>query len=204
MTNTHRFSGRRSFIAAGAALATLGSRRASAQAAKPLSFQLSWIKSIQYGGYFGGLDIGSFKAAGVDATFVSGGPNMDPVANVAAGNSQLGDRPAGALLLARDHDIPIRIIGAVFQKSPYSVISLASKPIATVKDMVGKTIAAPTSGRPLLVYLLQSAGLDPARSAWCRRRPTQPAWLPVRLTDTWVIPPTRASCCRRAAWTSMC
>jgi ABC-type nitrate/sulfonate/bicarbonate transport system substrate-binding protein len=163
MTNTNVSPGRRTFLAmAGATLATLGSRRASAQAAKPLSFQLSWIKSIQYGGYFGGLDIGSFKAASVDATFVSGGPNMDPVANVAAGNSQLGDRPSGALLLARDHDIPIRIIGAVFQKSPYSLISLASKPIATVKDMVGKTIAVPTSGRPLVVYLLQAAGLDTA------------------------------------------
>jgi ABC-type nitrate/sulfonate/bicarbonate transport system substrate-binding protein len=163
MTNTYGSPGRRTFLtAAGATLATLGSRNASAQAVKPLSFQLSWIKSIQYGGYFAGLDIGSFKAAGVEATFVSGGPNMDPIANVAAGNSQLGDRPAGSLLLARDHDIPIRIIGAVFQKSPYSVISLASKPITTVKEMMGKTIATPTSGRPLMVYLLQAAGLDPA------------------------------------------
>jgi ABC-type nitrate/sulfonate/bicarbonate transport system substrate-binding protein len=165
MTKTTFALGRRTFIkaaAAGAALTPLATSGASAQALKPLSFQLSWIKSIQYGGYFGGLDIGSFKAAGVDATFVSGGPNMDPVANVAAGSSQLGDRPAASVLLARDHDIPIRIIGAVFQKSPYSVISLASKPITSIKEMVGKTIATPTSGRPLVVYLLQSAGLDPA------------------------------------------
>ena len=156
--------GRRSAlaVAAGGALSAAGLRAASAQAAKPVSFQLSWIKSIQYGGLFGGLEIGSFAAAGVDPAFVSGGPTMDPVANVAAGRSQLGDRPSGALLLARDKGIPIRIVAATFQKSPYSVLSLASKPIESMKDMVGKTVAVPTSGRALVMNLIQTAGIDPA------------------------------------------
>ena len=87
---------------------------------------------------------------------------MDPVNNVAAGNAQLGDRPAGALLLARDKGVPIHIIGATFEKSPYCVISLASKPIDSPKDMIGKTIATPTSGRALVVNLITTAGLDPA------------------------------------------
>ena len=50
---------------------------AVAQEVKPLSFQLSWIKSIQYGGFFAGVDQGFFKKFNVDATFVSGGPNVD-------------------------------------------------------------------------------------------------------------------------------
>lgn len=153
--------GRRSALALSAAVLLPRTRAALAQA-KPISFQLSWVKSIQYGGLFGGLEIGSFKEAGVDPTFVSGGPTMDPVSNVAASRSQLGDRPSGALLLARDKGIPIRIIGATFQKSPYSVLSLASKPIDSAKSMVGKTIAVPTSGRPLIVNLIRTAGLDPA------------------------------------------
>jgi ABC-type nitrate/sulfonate/bicarbonate transport system substrate-binding protein len=156
--------GRRSFVklaGSGALLAAAGPGGASAQALKPISFQLSWIKSIQYGGLFAGLEIGSFKEQGVDASFVSGGPTMDPIGNVATGRSQLGDRPSGALLLARDKGVPIKIIGQMFQKSPYSVISLASKPIDSVKDMVGKTIATPVSGRALIVSLIQGAGLDP-------------------------------------------
>ncbi len=49
-------SGRRSFIkaAAGIALALPGARAAQAEALRPVSFQLSWIKHIQYGGYFAG------------------------------------------------------------------------------------------------------------------------------------------------------
>ena len=128
---------------------------------KPISIQLSWIKSIQYGGMFGGVEIGAFKELGIDPTFVSGGPNMDPIANVAAGKSLIGDRPSGALLLARDKGVPVKVIGVTFQKSPYSVLSLASKPIDSVKDMVGKTIATPTSGRALVASLIADAGLDP-------------------------------------------
>ena len=148
-----------------AAVTTLGSMSlvgfgsALAQQAKPLSFQLSWIKSIQYGGFFAGLDQGSFKKFGIEPTFVSGGPNVDPVGNVASGQSQLGDRPIGPLIIAKDKGIPIKVIGTVFQKSPYSIISLAKSPIKTPQDMKGKTIAVPTSGRPLVLYMMLGAGL---------------------------------------------
>jgi ABC-type nitrate/sulfonate/bicarbonate transport system substrate-binding protein len=139
----------------------LGSAPAFAADAKPLSFQLSWIKSIQYGGYFAGIENGDFKKHGVDPTFVSGGPNIDPVANVASGHSQLGDRPIGSLLIAREKGIPIKVIGTVFQKSPYSIISLAEKPIKSVKELKGKTIMAPTSGVPLVRKMIADAGLTP-------------------------------------------
>ena len=90
--------------ASGAALAALSSLPgigiAHAQA-KPLSFQLSWIKSIQYGGYFAGIENGSFKKYGIEPTFVSGGPNIDPVANVASGQSQTR-RPADRSADRRD------------------------------------------------------------------------------------------------------
>jgi ABC-type nitrate/sulfonate/bicarbonate transport system substrate-binding protein len=137
----------------------IGLGAAFAQQAQPLSFQLSWIKSIQYGGFFAGVELGSFTKFGVDPTFVSGGPNIDPVANVASGQSQLGDRPIGSLVVAREKGIPIKVIGTVFQKSPYSVISLAKTPIKTPQDMKGKTIAVSTSGRPLILYMILQAGL---------------------------------------------
>lgn len=157
----------KSGITGAAAATTLGSMSmlgigpALAQQARPLSFQLSWIKSIQYGGFFAGVEQGSFKKFGVEPTFVSGGPNVDPVGNVASGQSQLGDRPIGPLIIAKDKGIPIKIIGTVFQKSPYSIISLAKSPIKTPQDMKGKTIAVPTSGRPLVLYMMHGAGLKP-------------------------------------------
>jgi ABC-type nitrate/sulfonate/bicarbonate transport system substrate-binding protein len=139
----------------------MGLGAAFAQQAKPVSFQLSWIKSIQYGGFFAGVEQGSFKKFGIEPTFVSGGPNVDPVANVASGQSQLGDRPIGPLVVAKEKGIPIKVIGTVFQKSPYSIISLAKTPIKTPQELKGKTIAVATSGRPLILYLMLKAGLKP-------------------------------------------
>jgi ABC-type nitrate/sulfonate/bicarbonate transport system substrate-binding protein len=162
---------RRRFLkAGGSALAATGVLSASgwldieaalAQGTKPLSFQLSWIKSIQYGGYFAGIENNTFKKYGIDPTFNSGGPNVDAVANVAGGQSVLGDRPIGPLLVARDKGIPIKVIGTVFQHSPFSIMSLAAKPIRTVKELQGKTIAVSTSTRPLILNLLKDAGVDP-------------------------------------------
>lgn len=159
---------RRGFLFSGSAAAAgiglgFGARisGASAQAVKPLSFQLSWIKSIQYGGYFAGIDQGFYKKHGVEPTFNSGGPNVDPIANVASGQSGIGDRPIGPIIVAKEKGIPVKVIATVFQKSPYSIISLADKPIKTVKELVGKTIAVATSGRPLMLNLLRDAGVDP-------------------------------------------
>jgi ABC-type nitrate/sulfonate/bicarbonate transport system substrate-binding protein len=166
---------RRRFLQVGGSALALASTpfadRAMAQAAKPLSFQLSWIKSIQYGGYFAALDNGTFQKYGVDPTFNSGGPNVDTVANVAGGRSVLGGRPIGPLLVARDKGIPIKVIGTVFQRSPYSIMSLASKPIRTIKELEGKTIAVTVSSRPLVLNLLRGPPSTLAPSTSCRRRP---------------------------------
>jgi len=152
-------------VAIGAALPSigmLGARDAKAQAAKAIGFQLSWIKSIQYGGYFAGIEKGYFKEAGLDPTFNSGGPNIDSVANVASGKSVIGDRPIGPLLIAREKGIPIKIIGTVFQRSPFAFMSPIGKPIKSIKELAGKTLAVPASGRPLILNLLKENGVDAA------------------------------------------
>ena len=153
---------RRRVLGGGLALlgaATLPALRA--QAATPLSFQLSWIKSIQYGGYFAGIENGIFEKHGVSPEFNSGGPNVDPIANVATGRSVLGDRPIGPLIVAREKGIPIKVIGTVFQKSPFAIMSLASTPINSVAELKGKSVAVSTSNKPLMINLLRDAGVDP-------------------------------------------
>src|SRR5262245_35125669 len=72
-------------LAAGTGL--IGFPNLLARAATPLNFQLSWIKSGQYAGFFAGLEKGYYKEADLDVTFNSGGPNIDSIANVAAGRS---------------------------------------------------------------------------------------------------------------------
>lgn len=146
-------------LAALAGAAVPGRFAFAADATKPLKFQLSWIKSIQYGGYFAGLETGAFKKFGIDASFNPECPNIDPLANVASGQMMMGDRPSGPIIVAREKGIPVKIIATVFQKSPFSIMSLASKPIKTIKELEGKTIAVATSNKPLMLNLLTDAGV---------------------------------------------
>ena len=166
----HAATSRRAFLGTGLKLAGWSAAgyadwtifgNTPARAATPLNFQLSWIKSGQYAGFFPGIERGYYRDAGLDVTFNSGGPNIDSIANVAAGRSAIGDRPAGSLVLAREKGIPIKVIATVFQRNPYAILSLPEKPIRVVKDMVGKMIGASASARPLLVSVLKENGIDP-------------------------------------------
>jgi ABC-type nitrate/sulfonate/bicarbonate transport system substrate-binding protein len=106
---------RRTFLTTGIKLAGLAATAPMANflvrpalAATPVNFQLSWIKSGQYAGYFYGMEKGYYEQAGIEATFNSGGPNVDPIANVAAGRSGIGDRPIGSLAISREKGIRSR------------------------------------------------------------------------------------------------
>lgn len=128
----------------------------------PVSFQLGWTKLVQFGGHFMAQDRGYFTEAGIDAEFISGGPGIDPVADVASGKVLIGDAPASGLVLARERGIPVRGFAAIFQRSPFALMSLADNPVLTLQDMVGKDIGLPDGYRPVLDVLLTREGIDPS------------------------------------------
>jgi len=128
----------------------------------PVAFQLGWTKLAQFGGHFMALDNGYFEQEGIAADFLSGGPGIDPVADVASGASLLGDTDGSGIVLARQAGIPVKAFAAIFQKSPFAVMSAASEPINTLSDMVGKTIGIPDGYRPQLTAMLEIEGIDPS------------------------------------------
>ncbi len=94
-------------------------------------------------GYFAGLEKGFFDAEGIEAEFLTGGPSVDSINVVAAGQALVGDRDSTNIILARAKGIPIKGFAAPYQISPYSLITAKGRKIATLKEMEGKTIANP-------------------------------------------------------------
>jgi ABC-type nitrate/sulfonate/bicarbonate transport system substrate-binding protein len=126
-------------------------------------YQMGWVKSVQFGGHFAAVEHNDFQDEGIKADFRAGGPNVDPITIVASGQALIGDRGSTDLILARAKGVPVKAFGAIFQKSPYALMSLKSKPIRTLKDMVGKTIALPDVRRATVIGLLRRAGIDEAK-----------------------------------------
>ncbi len=106
-----------------------------------LDFQLSWIKNVEFAGAYIADTNGIYKANGfADVNLISGGPSVTQDAVIASGSALVctsaPDITSTAILGGAD----IIAIGAEYQKNPFCIMSLATNPIPTPSDLVGKKI----------------------------------------------------------------
>ncbi len=157
---------RRNFLrttAAGAALALAPAYVRKAHAATPLTMQAAWINDAEFAGYFLGIDQGYYTEAGLDLTYLSGGPDVIPESSIISGRADLAlTTPDTTIKAIAEQGAPFKIIGAQYQKNPIGVVSLAKNPIATPQDLVGKTLAVPPVNVISVEAMLQLNNIDRA------------------------------------------
>lgn len=160
---------RRTIVAAVAATLALGMTACAAapdsgsNSLEKVSYQLSWLKITQFGGFFAGDAQGFYTDEGISPTFTAGGSNILAWQQVTSGAALLGDEDNTLLLQAIDSGEDLVAIGAVFQKSPLAIMSLSDDPIASPEDFEGKTIAYPDNGIAQFTDALQSEGVDTSK-----------------------------------------
>ncbi len=131
-----------------------------ATTAADISFQLGWLKLVQFGGHFMAEENDYFEEENINAEFISGGPGINPAADVASGAALLGDADVSGVILSRAAGAPIVAIGAIFHRSPLAFISFADNPVRSLQDMVGKTIGVQNGYRTQFETLLEAASID--------------------------------------------
>lgn len=131
-------------------------------AGSTVSWQLGWTKSVQFGGFFAAIEKGFYNEEGINPDVRAGGPQINPVSLVAGGSAMVGDAGSFDVIRARAAGVPIKSFMAVFQKSPFCVMSMPDNPITGITDFAGKTIALPIDSRPTIEALLQKGGVDPS------------------------------------------
>ena len=135
----------------------------SSAAMTPLKFQLQWVPQAQFAGYYAAQDQGYFKDAGLDVTFVPGGPNVDNIQAVAAGNADIGTGWLPKMLQSRENGTDLVSIAQVFQRSGTRMVSFKDKAITDPKAFAGKKIGSWLGGNePELFAAMTKVGLDPA------------------------------------------
>lgn len=129
--------------------------KALAQDTYEVNMQLGWLASNGILGEVAADKLGYYADEGLSLKITAGGPNIDGVASVASGRSNLGSISSSpSLMLARAAGIPIKCIAAGYQKHPFTYFSLKSNPVNTPADLVGKRIATNGTARILLDALL--------------------------------------------------
>ena len=156
---------RRKFLKLGAATsaaATFGGRAATA--ATPMTMQAAWINDAEFAGYFVALDKGYYTAEGLDLTYLPGGPDVIPESTIIAGKADLAlTTPDTTVKAIAEQGAKFKIIGAQYQKNPIGIVSLASKPIKTPQDLVGKTLAVPPVNVISVEAVLKLNNIDKAQ-----------------------------------------
>jgi ABC-type nitrate/sulfonate/bicarbonate transport system substrate-binding protein len=115
----------------------------SADAAPDLgsaALQLDWIEDIEFGGSYIAKTNGLWTKQGLDVTLLPGGPSTSVEPIVVGGRALVGISGPDITSEAINAGAKLTIIGAQMQKAPQAMMSLASKPINTPQDMIGKKI----------------------------------------------------------------
>ncbi len=120
------------------------------QEAFPIAIKLRWTHNAQFGGLYAAEQEGYFAAEGIDATFLEGGPGIDPIESVLNGEAQFGVAGADVILLARSQGKPVRAVTTIYQRNPVVFFTLAQTGITSPQQFTGKTIRATLDMLPTL------------------------------------------------------
>lgn len=133
-----------------------------ATAGDPVRLQLKWHHQFQFAGYYAAQAKGYYAAEGLEVTILEGGGGSPPIATVLRGGADFGVSDAD-VLLARLKGEPLVVCAAVFQHSPYVLMSRRDREIRAPADLVGaRVMLSDDQGAAQIRGMLVREGIDPA------------------------------------------
>lgn len=107
-----------------------------------VSLQTSWVPNPEFGSLYVAEKMHYWSKKGLHVTLLPGGPNVALTAVVASGKALVAMDSVTGVAQANltAGSTKFRIIGAEFQKSPYAIVSLPSKPLHKPSDLKGTKI----------------------------------------------------------------
>jgi NitT/TauT family transport system substrate-binding protein len=138
-----------------AAFAAAGPART--QAPERITFATDWLAQAEHGGFYQAVAEGTYRKHGLDVTIRMGGPQLNGLQLLAAGQVDIVMGDALQVVSAVEQNVPLTAIAATFQKNPTAII--AHPGVAKIEDLKGKPIAiAAASNTTFWPWLKQRYG----------------------------------------------
>ena len=112
---------------------------ATAQAQEKFTYMTNWYAQAEHGGFYQALATGLYKKEGLDVTIRMGGPQVNGMQLLAAGQVDCFMGYDVQTMKAREQGINAMSVGAAFQKDPQVMIGHPDV-VKTMADLKGKTI----------------------------------------------------------------
>ena len=109
-----------------------------------IAYQLSWIKNFQFVGEYIADSKGYYQKQGLAVDLLAGGPGVivDPM--VISGKALVGQSAPDFMANAISKGAKLKCIGVNYQKNNCCIASMATAPLRTPQDMIGKKIGVQT------------------------------------------------------------
>lgn len=116
----------------------------TAQAQDKFTYMTNWYAQAEHGGFYQAVATGLYKKYGLDVTIKMGGPQVNIVQLMAAGQADcvMGSSDL-QMIQVREGGVPVVTLAAVFQKDPQVLI--AHDGVTKFEDLKDKTILIASS-----------------------------------------------------------
>jgi NitT/TauT family transport system substrate-binding protein len=112
---------------------------ATGQSPDRIVFATDWLAQAEHGGFYQALAEGTYRKHNLDVQIRMGGPQVNGLQLLAAGQLDVAMGDALQALSAVEQGVPVVAIAATFQKNPTVII--AHPGVARIEDLKGKPIA---------------------------------------------------------------
>lgn len=143
---TMKTASRLSKLGAAALLAVGAAGTMQAHAQEKFTYMTNWYAQAEHGGFYQAVATGLYKKYGLDVTIKMGGPQVNIVQMMAAGQAEcvMGSSDL-QMIQMREGGVPVTTVAAVFQKDPQVLI--AHDDVKKFEDLKGKTILIASSAQ---------------------------------------------------------
>lgn len=125
-----------------------------------VNIKLKWMHQFQFAGYYAAKLQGYYEEEGLDVNILESDATSPSIEYVLENKNSYGVS-SSELIVSKANGSPIVILAAIFQHSPYVIISLKSKNILSPKDLIGKRLLASSDqGYVQLKSMLTAAKVD--------------------------------------------
>lgn len=134
---------------------------AFAQTPTSVTLALNWKAEPEFGGFYAAALQGIYKKHGLDVKILEGGSGTPTVQMLANNKVEFAIVSADEIILSQDRNTKNKVKGlfAVYQTSPYIVMTHAEKNFKTLKDVfISEGILSMQSGLPYYQFLVQKFG----------------------------------------------
>lgn len=135
-----------------------------AQAEEKFTYMTNWYAQAEHGGFYQAVATGLYKKQGLDVTIKMGGPQVNVMQLMAAGQADciMGSSDL-QVVITRAGGLPVTTVASVFQKDPQVLIS--HEDVEGFEQMKDKTILiAPSAQRGYWLWLKQKYGFTDAQT----------------------------------------